>query len=174
MEKELTEKGKRTKQLAEISAWAALYAVLTWTFAPISYQVLQFRLAECLKSIVVPRKHLILAFVIGNALSNILSPFAGLWEFVWMPLINLFGASTAWFFGSKLFSSKTSVKAMFFGGTFYAIWVAFGVAFMLCVLFNLPLLVTFAYLLVPEFILIACLSPVMHKVNRFISKNGTL
>jgi uncharacterized membrane protein len=134
--------------------------MLTWLFAPISYQVFQFRVAECLKSIVVKRKHLILAFAIGNAVSNIFSPFVGPWELLWMPLINIFGAGSAWLLGHKF-----GFKGMALGGFVYALWVAFGVSFMLFTLFNLPLSLTFIYLLIPEVILIAGFSPIMNQVN---------
>jgi uncharacterized membrane protein len=155
----------KTRQIAEVATFAALYAALTWVFAPISYQVFQFRIAECLKSIVGSRKHLIMAFVVGNALSNMFSPFIGIWELLWMPFINLVGASTAWFFG-KL---QPGMKGVVLGGTAYAIWVAFGVSFMFHILFDLPLPLMFAYVLIPELLLIVGFSPAMSKVNTILS-----
>lgn len=159
----------KTRQIAEIATFAALYAVLTWLFAPISYQVFQFRIAECLKSIVVSRRHLVWAFVVGNALSNIFSPFVGMWELLWMPLINVAGAGSAWVIGHRL----QGTKGLALGGAIYAIWVAFGVSFMLFMLFNVPLLLAFVYLLIPEIILIVGFSPVMKRVNdRITSRLG--
>jgi len=154
----------KTRQIAEITTFATLYAVLTWVFAPISYQVFQFRIAECLKSIVVKRKHLMWAFVVGNALSNIFSPFIGPWELLWMPFINLLGAGSAWLIGHRF----PCTKGMALGGAVYAVWVAFGVSFMLYMLFNVPILLTFIYLLIPEVILIVGFSPVMKRVNERI------
>jgi len=151
----------RIRNLAEVAAFTALYAVLTWVFAPISYSVFQFRVAEVLKSIVVRRRHLIAAFVVGNALSNIFSPFVGPWELLWMPFINLVGASTAWFIGSHI----SGRKGMFIGGAIYAIWVAFGLGFMLSTLFNLPFALVFLYVLVPESILIIGFVPLMQIVD---------
>jgi len=156
----------RTRDIAEAAAFAALYAVLTWVLAPISYQAFQFRVAEALKSIVVRRRHLIWAFVFGNALSNIMSPLIGPWELLWMPFINVLGAGSAWLIGHRF----PCVRGMALGGAIYAIWVAFGVSFMLHVLFNLPLLLTFVYLLVPEAILIVGFSPVMDQVDERIFK----
>jgi uncharacterized membrane protein len=159
----------KTRQIAEIATFAALYAILTWLFAPISYQIFQFRVPECLKSIVVSRRHLIWAFVLGNALSNIFSPFVGMWELLWMPLINVAGAGSAWIIGHRL----QGTRGLAVGGAIYAIWVAFGVSFMLFMLFNVPLLLTFVYLLIPEVILIVGFSPVMKKVNdRIASRLG--
>ena len=151
----------RTRRIAEIAAFAALYAVLTWVFAPISYQVFQFRVAECLKSIVVRRRHLIWAFVVGNALSNVFSPFVGPWELLWMPFVNALGATSAWLVGDRFHGTK----GMAVGGFVYAVWIAFGVSLMLSVLFNVPWLATFVYMLVPEIVLIVGFSPAMDKVN---------
>jgi len=151
----------RTRDIAEAAAFASLYAVLTWVLAPISYQVFQFRVAEALKSIVVRRRHLIWAFVVGNALSNIFSPFVGVWELLWMPFMNVLGAGSAWLLGYKI----PGLKGMAVGGAAYAVWVAFGVSFMLYMLFSVPWLLTFIYLLIPEVILIVGFSPAMSRVN---------
>jgi len=159
-------KESNTRKLAEITVFASLYAVLTWIFAPISYQVFQFRVSECLKSIVVRRKVLIPAFVIGNFLSNLMSPFIGVWELIWMPLMNLFGGYTAWYIGCKL----KGIKGMAIGGLLFAIWITFGVSFMLHILFGLPLHLLFVYILIPETILIVGFSPVMSRVADTIEK----
>ena len=151
----------RTRDIAEAAAFAALYAVLTWVLAPISYQVFQFRVAEALKSIVVRRRHLIWAFVVGNALSNMFSPFVGVWELLWMPFMNVLGAGSAWLLGYKI----PGLKGMAVGGAAYAAWVAFGVSFMLYMLFSVPWLLTFIYLLIPEVILIVGFSPAMSRVH---------
>jgi len=156
----------KAKNLAEVASFASLYAVLVWLLQPISYAVLQFRVAEALKSIVVVRKHLILAFVIGNFLSNLTSPFIGPWELGWMPFINLLGGSSAWFVGHKL----KGCKGMALGGFIFALWIAFGVGLMLSVLFNLPFWLVFIYILIPEVILIVGGAPLMFKINKIIEK----
>src|SRR2546426_10428133 len=85
--------------LAEIGVVAALYAAVTMVLNPLSYGPLQLRVAEILKPLVIWEPHLIPAFVIGNFLSNLLSPFAGPWDLGWMPLANLVGAWTCWRLG---------------------------------------------------------------------------
>jgi uncharacterized membrane protein len=122
-------------------------------------------LSEALKSIVVPRRYLIWSFVIGNALGNIFSPFVGGWELLWMPLVNLVGASMCWMVGSKI----AGVRGMAAGGAIYAVFVACGVSVMLSTLFNLPFLPLSASLLVPELILIVGFSPAMARISRRIS-----
>ena len=59
-----------------------------------------------------------------------------------------------------------TLKGMMLGGAIYAAWVAFGVSFMLYVLFNVPWLLTFVYLLVPEVILIVGFSPAMSRISQ--------
>jgi len=153
------------RKISEIVVFASLYAVLTWVFHPISYHVFQFRVSECLKSIVVRRKWLIWAFVVGNALSNIPSPFAGLWEWVWMPFMNLVGGTCAYVVGSRL----KGIKGFVVGGIVFALWIAFGVAFMLSQLFGIPFPVIFVYILVPELILIGGISPIiMARVDKLL------
>ena len=150
-----------SRQLAEIGVFTAVYAALTWVLGPLSYQIFQFRISEALKSIVIPRRYLIWAFVIGNALSNVFSPFVGPWELLWMPFVNLIGAFTCWFVGRKI----GDVKGMLVGSMIYAIFVSFGVSFMLSSLFNLPMLPLALSTLVPEAILIVGFSPVMSRLS---------
>ena len=78
--------------IAEVGVVAALYAALTVVLQPASYGPLQFRVAEVLKSLVIWEPHLIAAFVLGNFLANLASPYAGPWELVFMPFANLIGA----------------------------------------------------------------------------------
>jgi uncharacterized membrane protein len=66
-----------TVRIAEIGVVAAAYAALTYLLAPASYGPLQFRLAESLKPLVIWEPQLIPAFVIGNFLANLPSPFVG-------------------------------------------------------------------------------------------------
>jgi uncharacterized membrane protein len=153
------------KKIAEIICVAALYAVLTWIAAPISYQVFQFRISEALKSIVVSRRHLIWAFVIGNALSNLFSPFVGPWELVWMPFVNLLGASLAWVIGSRF----KGLRAFIFGGVIYAIIVSAGLSVMLSTLFNINAELVFLYVLAPEMVLMVGFSPAMKRASEKLS-----
>src|SRR5947208_17179395 len=79
--------------LAEIGVVAALYTAVTMVLNPLSYGPLQLRVAEILKPLVIWEPHLIPAFVIGNFLSNLNSPFSGPWELIFMPTSNLGGIS---------------------------------------------------------------------------------
>ncbi len=143
--------------VAEIGVIAALYAAVTIVLNPISYGPLQLRLAEILKSLVVWEPHLIPAFVIGNFLGNLASPFAGPWELIFMPVANLVGASACYVVGRR---------SPLAGVTLYALVIASALSFMLSVLLNVRLAYLFPPLLVSEGILIVGGAPVMQAIRR--------
>lgn len=155
-------RSERARKVAEIGLFAAFYAVLTWLVAPIAYDVFQFRISEFMKSLTARRKHLIWAFVIGNALSNIFSPF-GIMEYTWMPFMNLIGAALCYYVGGYLM--KGSLLGMVTGGFLYSVTVAFGVAVMLSGFVPVPLYMLFLYVLVPEVVLICFVgAPICYQI----------
>lgn len=145
--------------LAEIGLIAALYTVITWALSPISYGPLQLRLAEILKSLVIWEPHLIAAFVLGNFLSNLLSPFAGPWELLFMPLANLVGATLCYLVGRRL---------PWLGATLYALIIGTAVSFVLSILIKVPFAGLLPALLASEFILIVGGLPIMRTLLRVI------
>jgi uncharacterized membrane protein len=158
-----------SKEAALTAIVAALYVVLTWVVAPIAYGPIQFRVSEGLKGSVIKKKVLIVSFIIGNALSNIFSPQAGIWEFVWMPFWNLIGGGACYLIANKLsynFSYKdVDYNLFYFAGSFaYALCIAFAVAFMLAFLFAIPFWILFPFLLLSEAVLIVGLTPVMTRI----------
>ena len=151
--------------IAEVGVVAALYAALTVVLQPASYGPLQFRVAEVLKSLVIWEPHLIVAFVLGNFLGNLASPYAGPWELVFMPFANLVGAWSCYALGRRW---------PFAGAALYALIIAAAVGLMLSVVLNLPFLLlrppygTFLPLLVAEGILIVGGVPVIRAVLRAV------
>lgn len=143
--------------LAEIGLIAALYTVITWALSPISYGPLQLRLAEILKSLVIWEPHLIAAFVLGNFLSNLLSPFAGPWELLFMPLANLVGATLCYLVGRRL---------PWLGAALYALIIGTAVSFVLSILIKVPFAGLLPALLASEFILIVGGLPIMRTILR--------
>jgi len=117
-----------TARIAEIGVVAAAYAALVYAF-PISHMPLQMRVAETLKPLVIWEPHLIPAFVIGNFLSNLLSPFAGPWDLGWMPFANLVGAWACWRLG------KVNAYA---GAAAYGVIIALALATMFHFIFHAP------------------------------------
>lgn len=149
----------RVRRVAQGALVAAAYAALTIAFPALSYNVFQFRIAEVLKPLVIWNPHLIPAFVIGNFLSNLTSPHAGVWELAFMPFVNLVGSSVAYLLGRR---------SAYLGAAAYAVITAAGVALMLTVLgvTPFPYPATFGALLVPEAVLIVGGVPIMRTVHR--------
>lgn len=85
-----------TRRFVMMAVIAALYVVLTLGLAPISYGVIQFRVSEALKAFVLFDPFLSLGIGVGTFIANIASPYAGPWEFVWMPLTDMLGGLIAW------------------------------------------------------------------------------
>jgi uncharacterized membrane protein len=148
-------------RVAEGAAIAAAYAALTIYLAPLSYGPYQLRISEILKPLVIWEPHLIPAFVIGNMLSNIGSPFVGPWELVWMPFANLVGAWVCW---------KLGRRNPYLGAGAYAVIIAAAVSLMLSVILHAPLRALFLPLLVSEGLLIVLGVPVMRQVHAALSR----
>lgn len=88
-----------TKSRARIIAYAGLttaaYAVITLAIAPLSYGPIQFRVSELLKPLALYNPVFALAFLIGNFLANLFSPF-GAWDFAVMPVVDCCAALLCW------------------------------------------------------------------------------
>ena len=143
-------------RVAEGAIIAAAYAALTVYLAPMAYGPYQLRVSEILKPLVIWEPHLIPAFVVGNFLSNLTSPYAGPWELLWMPFANLVGGWAAWRLGR--------VNA-YLGATAYAVIIAAAVAVMLSVILHASLRALFPPLLISEVLLIVLGVPVMQPVH---------
>ncbi|SRR5713226_7709768 len=148
---------RRAAALAEIGVVAALYATVTIVLNPLSYGPLQLRVAELLKPLVVWEPHLIPAFVIGNFLSNLTSPFAGPWELIFMPFANLVGASACYVVGRR---------APWAGAALYALVIAAAVSLLLSVVLKIRYALLFPGLLGSEMILLLAGVPLMQAVRR--------
>ena len=85
-----------TRRVVQVAIIAALYAVFTWGVAPIGYGPLQFRVSEALKVLVLFDPWLVLGIGIGTFFANLVSPFAGPWDLIWMPLTDVAGGLLAW------------------------------------------------------------------------------
>ncbi|HET7266198.1 MAG TPA: QueT transporter family protein [bacterium] len=147
--------------MAEGAVIAAAYAALTIYLAPVAYGPYQLRLSEILKPLVIWEPHLIPAFVVGNFLGNLTSPFAGPWEFVWMPFANLVGGWAAWRLGR--------VNA-YLGATAYAVIIAAAVSVMLSFILQASPRVLFPPLVISEILLIVLGVPVMQPVHAALRK----
>ncbi len=148
-------------RIAEIGIIAAAYAALTIYLAPASYGPVQLRIAETLKPLVIWEPHLIPAFVLGNFLSNLSSPFAGPWELGWMPFANLIGAWVCW---------RVGRRNAYLGAAAYAVIIALAVATMLSNILHVPFRALLPPLLASELLLIVLGVPVMRPVHLALAR----
>lgn len=148
-------------RVAEGAVIAAAYAALTIFLAPAAYGPFQLRISEILKPLVIWEPQLIPAFVIGNMLGNIGSPYVGPWELVWMPLANLIGGWACWRLG------RTNP---YLGAAAYAVIIAAAVSVMLSVILHASLRALFPPLVTSEGLLIVLGVPVMKPVHAALER----
>ena len=138
------------RRVAIAGVVGALYVVLSLAVAPIAFGPIQFRVGEALKPLVIKYPATIPAFGVGTVIINLFSPFAGMLELVFMPLVDVTGGVLCYLVAKR------------FGGAFgtylasliYALWTAAGVGVVLTVVAGLPYPVAFASVAVSEIILL--------------------
>lgn len=86
---------KGTRYVVYAAVIGALYYVLVVGLAPISYDVLQFRVANVLKGLAICRPEFALGYAIGDFFANQASPF-GLLDWLIMPFFDTAGALLAY------------------------------------------------------------------------------
>jgi uncharacterized membrane protein len=131
-------------KIAEISIVSALYVALTVLVTPISYGPIQFRISEAVIILVAARPHLILFVPIGCFVANLFSPYAGFWDWIFMPLVSTLGALPIYFFKRRYLLATAWL---------YAVVTAVGVGFMLSVLLQKGFLVLTLPVLVSQTII---------------------
>jgi len=135
-----------SREISLVAVYAALYAVLVIAFAPISFGMIQFRVAGILRPGIARMRILALGYAIGVLVGNILSPYAGIYELLFMPVASfiagLLGYEVARRFGGGYWSC----------GVVVAVIIPLCVGWMLEQLFMLPLAVTLPGLLISEFL----------------------
>lgn len=118
-----------TRNVVLIAIVAALYVVLTVGIAPLSYGPVQFRVSEALKVLVLIDPWMSLGIGIGTFFANMVSPFVGPWELIWMPLTDIVGGLLAWAL-YRLLRQRWAVLPCIL----YAVTTGLAVAFMLVML----------------------------------------
>lgn len=104
---------------------SALYVALTYLVAPVAYGPIQFRVSEALVILVATRRHLIAFVPVGCVVANLLSPYAGVWDLAFMPVMSTVGALPLFFFGRRFLLAT---------GWFYALVTGLSVALMISVI----------------------------------------
>lgn len=134
----------KSKDLSLIAIFAALYATLVYVFAPISFYALQFRVAGVLRPAIAKKWILAIGYAIGVAVSNLFSPFAGIYELLFMPVMSLVTGILGYALARRFNGNY------FITGAVIATIIPLSVSWMLFQLFNLTILATLPYLLISE------------------------
>ncbi len=151
-----------TKKISEIGVVAALYAVLVIALGPISYAQLQFRVAEMLKPLVIPKKHLILGIALGNFVGNIFSPF-GYLELTLMPITCI-----VWGYVCHVVGTMKYTYAPYVGSIVYAFGTSLSVAAMLSYVLPIPFFATLLSVMITETVLLIVGTVLMQKLTPFV------
>jgi uncharacterized membrane protein len=132
------------KEIALIAVFAALYAAMVVVFAPFSFQALQFRIAGIVRPAIARKRVLAVAYALGVVVGNIFSPFSGIWELLFMPVMSLI----AGLFGYEI--ARRFNNCYYVCGVVIAVVIPLSVSWMLMQLFALPIVVTLPGLIVSE------------------------
>jgi uncharacterized membrane protein len=102
----------KTRYIVLSAIIAALYVVLTVGLAPLSFGPIQFRVSEILKVFVLFNPFLAVGIGIGTFFANLVSPFAGPLELIWMPFTDMAGGLLAWALFHYILRNKFPVIPM--------------------------------------------------------------
>jgi uncharacterized membrane protein len=134
----------KSRDLALVAVYAALYAAMVVVFAPFSFYALQFRIAGVLRPSIAKKRDLAIGYAIGTVVGNIFSPFAGIYELLFMPIMSLISG----LIGFE--ASKKMNENYYICGAVIAVIIPLSVAWMLNRLFNLPIIATLPGLIISE------------------------
>jgi uncharacterized membrane protein len=133
-----------SRDLSLIAIFAALYAALVYVFAPISFYALQFRVAGVLRPAIAKKWTLAIGYAFGVIIGNVFSPFIGVYELVFMPMMSLVAGILGYIVAKKVNQNY------FVAGAVIATIIPLSVSWMLYQLFTVPLLATFPYTFLSE------------------------
>ncbi len=149
------------RDLSLLTIYSALYAAMVYAFAPISFTALQFRVAGVLRPAVAKKPILSLGYAIGVAAGNLVSPFAGVYELLFMPFMSLL-AGILGYAASRLLGG-----GYYTAGAVIAVITSLSVSWMLNQLFNLPIFATLPPLLLSEQIINLIGASLFNAIERF-------
>ena len=134
----------KSKDLSLLAIFASLYATLVYVFAPISFFALQFRVAGALRPAIARKWVLVVGYAIGVVIGNLFSPFVGIYELLFMPVMSLVAGALGYLV------AKRFNRNYFINGAVIATVIPLSVSWMLLQLYNLPILATLPYLFISE------------------------
>lgn len=133
-----------TRDLALTAVYASLYAALVYIFGPISFYALQFRVAGLLRPAIAKKWILAVGYAIGVVVGNLFSPFVGIHELLFMPIMSLVAGVLGYALSRKLGGNY------FITGAVIATVIPISVSWMLNQVFDVPILATLPYIFVSE------------------------
>jgi uncharacterized membrane protein len=124
--------------------FSALYAVLVYLFAPVSFYALQFRLAGILRPSIAKRWSLAVGYALGVLIGNLFSPFISSYELIFMPIMSLLAGCLGYTVARRFDGNY------FVAGSIIATVIPISVSWMLFQLFHLPVPVSLPSLFISE------------------------
>ncbi len=150
-----------TRRITRVGVLAALYVVLTLGLSFMSYQSIQFRIAEMLMLLCLFSKDYVIATTLGCLIANIFSP-VGAVDVVVGTLATLFSGLCIYLLRKKL----NPLTASFFPVLFNAVFVGIELKVML----DAPLLLSMGQVAVGE---IVCITIVGNIILAALKKNAS-
>jgi uncharacterized membrane protein len=142
--------GSPARRVAVAGVVGGLYVVLSLAVAPVAFGPLQFRVGEALKPLVIKYPATIPAFGVGTVIINMFSPFAGVLELAFMPLVDVSGGVLCYLVAQRVGGAFGTYLA----SLLYALYTAAGVGVVLTVVAGLPYFASFASVAVSEAVLL--------------------
>jgi hypothetical protein len=136
--------GIDSRDLSLVVIFAALYAGLVYVFASISFYWLQLRIAGAIRPAIAKKWVLSFGYAIGIVLGNLISPFAGIYELLFMPIIG-FVAGLLGYVVARRFKGS-----YFVAGVIIAAVVSGGLSVMFHQLLGLPIAESLVYISISE------------------------
>lgn len=155
----ITERNK-TSYLARAAVIAAIYALITYLFKPISYGMIQVRVSEALTLLPLVESSAIPGLFIGCLIANILGGM-GPWDIYFGSIITLVAACITARMPGPVLGSLPPI-----------ILNALGVAYYLSIIYDVPYLLTALYIGLGQIISVAGLGiPLFYLIQRTSLKN---
>ena len=115
-----------------------------YLLAPISFYVLQFRVAGIIRPAIAKKWVLAIGYTIGVVVGNLFSPFVGIYELLFMPIMSFIAGILGYILATK-FNNNYLVT-----GIVIATIIPLSVSWMLNQVLSIPLLATLPYLFISE------------------------
>ena len=150
---------KKAYDIAQITIFAALYAVLIYIFAAISFNALPIRVAGVLGPGTAKKKLLAVGYALGVLIGCFFSPF-GAYEVLFMPAVSLF----ACLLGYAI--AKPFKHSYFVTGAVIATISSVSLSLILNQVLNMPLIVIFPYLFIIDQIIAFSGSVMFNRIEK--------